>query len=110
MKLQKLMNIGSNKIEDELNVVKIMNDLRNLKILLKNMCLTKDVKDKIRHTGKNIIDLDSESSDSSQSLQGPTHKEVSVQSVHVEEEKAAGNNAGNGNSLQETTLNERLQF
>ena len=61
------MDLGSQKIEGELNVVKIMNDLRNLKILLKNTLLTKEIKDKISHTGKNIIDLDSESSDSSNS-------------------------------------------
>ena len=88
------MDIGSDKIEDELDVVKIMNDLRNLKILLKNMCMTKDVKDKIRHTGKNIIELDSESSDSSQSSQ----KEVSVDSVQDEAEKTAVG----GNNLYET--------
>lgn len=78
-----------------------MNDLRNLKILLKNMGMTKDVKEKLRHTGKNIIDLDSESSESNQSDQ----KEVSVGSVQVEEEKSAVG----GNNLQET-LEERLQF
>ena len=71
-----------------------MNDLRNLKILLKNMGMTKDVKEKLRHTGKNIIDLDSESSESNQSDQ----KEVSVGSVQVEEEKSAVG----GNNLHET--------
>ena len=60
-KLEKLIEIGSDKIEGELDVIKIMNDLRNLKILLKYSLMTKDVKQKIKYTGKNVIDLDSSS-------------------------------------------------
>lgn len=66
-KLNRLIELGSKRIDGELNVVKIMNDLRNLKILLKSVVMTKEIKDKISHTGKNIIDIDSESSDSSNS-------------------------------------------
>jgi hypothetical protein len=61
-KLQKLKAQGADKIEGELNIVKIMNYLRNFKVVLKNSLLTKDVKDKIKHTGKNLIELDSGSS------------------------------------------------
>lgn len=60
-KLEKLVEIGSEKIEGELDVIKIMNDLRNLKILLKYSIMTKEVKQKIKFTGKNVIDLDSSS-------------------------------------------------
>ena len=61
-RLTRLMELGHKKMEGELNVVKILNDLRNLKILLKNVLMTKEIKDKISHTGKNLIDIDSESS------------------------------------------------
>ena len=64
-KLEKLVDLGTNKIEEELNVVKIMNDLRNLKIMLKHSIMTKELKKKIKLTGKNIIDLDTSSDDSS---------------------------------------------
>ena len=62
-KLEKLVELGSDKIEGELNVVNIMNDLRNLKIMLKHSIMTKEVKRKIKLTGKNIIDLDTSSDD-----------------------------------------------
>ena len=61
-KLQKLKAKGADKIETELNIVKIMNYLRNFKVVLKNSLLTKDVKQKIKHTGKNLIELDSSES------------------------------------------------
>ena len=84
------MDVGSDKIEDELNVVKIMNDLRNLKILLENTYLTNAVMDKIKHTGNNIIDLDSESSSDSHS----DDKEKSLETVRFREQESAmvGNN------------------
>lgn len=77
-KLQKLKEMGADKIEGELNIVKIMNYLRNFKVVLKNSLLTKDVKEKIKHTGKNLIELDSgESSDAiSEDTQG---QEISEQ-------------------------------
>ena len=72
-RLDRLLEQGSKRIEGELNIVKILNDLRNLKILLKNSILTKEIKEKIAHTGKNIIDLDSESSESSNSGKKDVH-------------------------------------
>ena len=64
-KLEKLVDLGTKKIDGELKVVNIMNDLRNLKIMLKHSIMTKEVKKKIKLTGKNIIDLDTSSDDSS---------------------------------------------
>ena len=61
-KLQILKEKGAGKIEAELNIVKIMNYLRNFKVVLKNSLMTKDVMEKIKHTGKNLIELDSSSS------------------------------------------------
>ena len=52
-------------MEGELNVINIMNDLRNLKIIIKNTFMTKEVKRKIKLTGKNVIDLDTSSDESS---------------------------------------------
>ena len=75
-KLQKLKTQGADKIEGELNIVKIMNYLRNFKVVLKNSLMTKDVKEKIKHTGKNLIELDSGSS-SDAAISEDTHGEES---------------------------------
>ena len=77
-KLQILKEKGAGKIEAELNIVKIMNYLRNFKVVLKNSLLTKDVKEKIRHTGKNLIELDSGSS-SEAAISEDTQEEESSQ-------------------------------
>jgi hypothetical protein len=42
-KLSKLYQIGQNRIESELNIVKLMNSLRNLKILLRSSIMDKDI-------------------------------------------------------------------
>lgn len=62
-KLQKLLDVGNDKMDGELDVINIMNDLRNLKIMLTFSIMTRQVREKIQYTGKNIIDLDTSSSD-----------------------------------------------
>jgi hypothetical protein len=46
-KLQKLYDIGSQRIENELNIVKLMNSLRNLKIVLSHSIMNQDIKKQI---------------------------------------------------------------
>ena len=43
-KFKRLYEIGAERIESELNLVKIMKDLRNIKILMKNSLMSKRVK------------------------------------------------------------------
>ena len=43
-KLTKLYNAGSERIESELNIVKLLNDHRNIKILLKNSLMDENTK------------------------------------------------------------------
>ena len=43
-KLKKLYEKGSEKIKTELNIVKIVKDLRNLKILIKNSLMDPQIK------------------------------------------------------------------
>jgi len=57
-KLKKLFVIGSQKIKSELNIVKIVKDLRNLKILIKNSLMDSQMKFQIQHAEENLIDLD----------------------------------------------------
>lgn len=64
-KFTKVFEKGAERIDQELNIIYFMNNLRNLKILLKNS-LMKDpeIRMKIKHDEKNLIDLD-------QSSEGP---------------------------------------
>lgn len=59
-KLQKLYQIGSEKIESSLDMVKIIRNLRNLEILFKNSILTPEFKKLLEHSKKNVINLDDE--------------------------------------------------
>ena len=58
-KFTKVFEKGAERIDQELNIIYFMNNLRNLKILLKNS-LMKDpeIRMKIKHDEKNLIDLD----------------------------------------------------
>ena len=47
-----------------LDLKRLIRDNRNFKILLNNSLMSKDIRDKIRHVEKNLIDLDSELSES----------------------------------------------
>ena len=51
------------KVDKELELVKVLSTLRNIKILMKNSLMTKDVLDQIKHNKKNIIDIDQSSID-----------------------------------------------
>ena len=50
---------------NELNILKILKNLKNLKILMKNKFLDEDTKFQIKHNHKNLINLDSSSSECS---------------------------------------------
>ena len=58
-KLSKMVEIGSEKIETQLNIIKIITNLRHMKILLKNSLMNPEVNNKILHSKKNIINLSS---------------------------------------------------
>ena len=63
-KLQKMYQISSNRIEKELNMVQILQDLRNMNILLSSSLMDKKIKQQILHSEMNIIYLDSSESES----------------------------------------------
>lgn len=54
----KLYNQGKLRIEKDLNIIKLVRNIKRLKILMKCSLLTKDVKFQIAHSVKNCIDLD----------------------------------------------------
>jgi len=56
--------MGSDRIEAELNIVKVIRALRNIKILMRNSLMSKKVKFEITHAGKNLINIDSGDSSS----------------------------------------------
>ena len=62
------MEEAQNRLDAELNIVKMIQSLRNMKVLLKSSLLNDDVKFQIAHSNKNFIDLDASSSDSDSEL------------------------------------------
>ena len=52
------------KINKEMNMVKLIKGLRNIKILMKNSMMSKEVRKQLMHVDKNVINLDTSSEDS----------------------------------------------
>ena len=59
-KMQRLYEEGQDRIETELDLVKLMKNLRNMKVLMRNSLMNKQVKFDILHSYKNLINLDSD--------------------------------------------------
>ena len=66
-RLLKMIHDGKKRIEKELDILKIMKSIRNVKILMKNSLLSPDVKFQIAHADKNLIDLEASEESSSES-------------------------------------------
>jgi len=62
MRLKKLYHDGTHRLEQELDILKILKSLRNMKILLKNKFLDEEMQFQIEHNNKNVISLSSCSS------------------------------------------------
>ena len=54
---------GCERIEKQLDVIKIVKGLRNVRILMENSFMTEDVKKQIKHSEKFLIYLSSDSAD-----------------------------------------------
>lgn len=68
-KFLKLYNKGQDRIDAELDIVKIMKNLRNIKILMRNSFMDDEIKYQITHARKNLLNIDT----SSESLEEETH-------------------------------------
>ena len=63
-----MIDIGSDRMESEFNLVHITKQLRNLKLMLKEQnILNEELKILTKYSGKNVINLDSEAEKSSNS-------------------------------------------
>ena len=63
-----MIEIGSDRMESEFNLVHITKQLRNLKLMLKEQhLLNEELKTLTKNSGKNVINLDSEADKSSDS-------------------------------------------
>ena len=60
-----MYNKSSDKLEKEFNIVKIIKNLKDLRILIKNKFIDDLTKFQINHNTKNIIDLEDTSSSGS---------------------------------------------
>ena len=58
-----MFNEGTEKLEDHLDIVKIVKSLKKLKIVMENSFMTEDVKKQIKHSEKNLIYLSSDNED-----------------------------------------------
>jgi hypothetical protein len=55
-----LYKLGKERIQKELDISKLVKNLRNLKILVKNSFLNEKIGYMIYHSRKNILDIDIE--------------------------------------------------
>lgn len=55
-----MIELGNEKIEESLDLVKIIKDLRNFEILVSNSILNNDALKLLNHSRRNVIDLDEE--------------------------------------------------
>jgi hypothetical protein len=55
-----LYKLGKERIQKELDISKLVKNLRNLKILVKNSFLNEKIGFMIYHSRKNILDIDIE--------------------------------------------------
>ena len=62
-KLQLMYEESAERIDAELDIVKMLRDLRNFKILLTNTMMDKSTKFEIAHSDKNLIKLDTSDED-----------------------------------------------
>lgn len=62
--MQKLYEIGSDKLEGEMNIVKIIKNLKFLRVLMKKHLADENLQFEIRHDPKNVIDLDAKTEES----------------------------------------------
>jgi hypothetical protein len=64
-KLMRLKQKGSSMLKKELNVIKIVKGLRDLKILAKHYLIDDKIQFNVNHNKRNVIKIDSSASDGS---------------------------------------------
>ena len=57
-KLKRLYHEGCDRIEKEFDIVKIVSSLRNMKVFLKNKLIEPKVLFEVKHSEKNVINID----------------------------------------------------
>lgn len=65
-KLQRLYTFSEDRIQKELDLIKVVRNMKSFKILLKNFLMTDKVKFEITHSIKNILDIDTDSDEEEQ--------------------------------------------
>ena len=95
-KLYRLMKLGEERIEKELDIVKLVNSYRNLLILMKDKnMMDPQIKLRINNLGANVIDIDSDSYEAYKHRKRMKEKlvdediEVSDEEAWIEKQEAA---------------------
>ena len=86
-RLIKLYNKAEMRIENELDVVKIVKHMRELKIIAKNSLLNAFTKFQIEHANNNVINLESEGSTSQSSCDSDLHDQLKNIEDYINTEK-----------------------
>ena len=77
----KLYNMTKQKLQGELNVIKVIKNLRNQKILAQNSVMTKEVKNQMKHQKQNLLNLEDTSDFDSNAS---TEQDVSIHLEDIE--------------------------
>ena len=68
---QKLYKMTHDRMENQLNIIKIVRNVRNLKMISKFSLLTPKLKQQLTHAEKNLIDLDEGESNPDENSDNP---------------------------------------
>lgn len=80
---QKLYNKTRDKIERQLNIIKLIKNVRNQKVISKNSILTDMLKQQLKHCEKNVIDLE-DTSDFDSASDMENSEDVQIDNDHIE--------------------------
>ena len=83
--MKRLYERGEENLEKEMDIVKIVRNLRNLKIFIKKYIVDEETLEMIKHSDKNIIHIDSTSEESSSSSSSSKAQPVQMKELVTQE-------------------------
>jgi hypothetical protein len=80
--IQRLFERGQERLEKEMDIIKMIKSLRNIKIFLKSKLLDPRTNMKIKHHLKNLISVDTSSESSSSEEENPRKKPKELTTIN----------------------------
>ena len=75
-KLQRLYEKSNERIDKELDLIKVVKNMKSFRVFLKNFLMTDKIKFELAHSMKNCIDIDTDSDEDETVFVGKTRDEV----------------------------------